>query len=138
MLTDQGALLILGAYFNKTNPVIPDLTLKLFVNNIVPTDATITADLVEAVGGGYVAKTLTAGLWTPYIDLGISQVSYETQNFAFTGPLTTNTTIYGYYIVDADGVLLVAEVAAAPFAPVVVGDSVGITPVHKLSKGTPA
>lgn len=65
------------------------------------------------------------------------QAAYALQTWTFTGPLTTNLIIYGYIVVDGDGVLQWAERLGAPFQPSVNGDICEVYPIFKLSKGTP-
>lgn len=138
VLADVGAVQMLNSYFKKTNPTNGNnLTLKLFVNNIDPADDDVAGDYTEATGGGYVAKTLTASSFTVATSDGIAQASYAQQQFTFTGALTTNTTIYGAFIVDADGVLICAEKAAASYTPTNNGDIYAVTPAFQISKGTP-
>lgn len=137
-LADIGADAILKAYFNNAWAAGgKNLTLKLFATNVTPADTNNAASFVEAAGGGYAAITLTNGSWivTPANDP--SDAVYAVQTFTFTGALTTNPTIYGYFVVDADGVLIWAELLAAPFTPANNGDNVQVTPKFQLSKGTP-
>ena len=136
-LADVGAASLLKAYFNNVWPAGgKNLTLKLFATNVTPSDTSTAGSFTEATGGGYAAKTLTNGSWTESNVGGIEQVAYAQQTFGFTGALTTNTTVYGYYIVDADGVLVYAE-AQAPFTPANNGDQITLTPTFQASKGTP-
>lgn len=138
-LADVGAVQILTSYLKKTQPAGGnDLTVKLFVNNITPTDADIAATYTEAAGGGYAAKILTAANWVTSVFSNIAQAAYVPQlTWTFTGALTANATIYGYYVVDADGVLIFAEKALTPFIPANNGDTLIFNPVIQLSKGTP-
>lgn len=139
ILTDIGSDAILAAFFNNTRPAGGNnLTLKLFVNNVTPLDTHTQSDYTEAQGGAYAEKTLTNGSWTITPADDPSKASYAKQVFTFTGALTTNPTIYGYYIVDADDVLQWAEVLDTPFTPANDGDHLDITPIFELSKGTPA
>jgi len=138
-LADIGADTILNAFFNNVWPAAgKDLTLKLFTNNITPADTDTAATYTEAAGGGYVAKTLTNGSWTVATANDPSDAVYALQAFVFTGALTAGATIYGYYVVDADGVLLYAEKAASTFTPATSGDTYNVTPKFQASKGTPA
>ena len=136
-LADVGAASFLKAYFNNVWPAGgKNLTLKLFATNVTPSDTSTASSFTEAAGGGYAAKALTNGSWTESNVAGIEQVAYAVQTWTFTGPLTTNPTIYGYYIVDADGVLVYAEAQAA-FTPANNGDQITLTPTFQASKGTP-
>lgn len=138
ILSDLGADQFLKAYFNNDWPTSKDLTLKLFVTDVTPSQASVAGDFTEAAGGGYVAKTLTNGSWTVTPANDPSDAVYAQQSFVFTGALTTNTDIYGYYVVDDDGVLVWAETLNATYTPTTNGDTLSITPKFQLSSGTPA
>ena len=139
-LADVGALQILKKYFKNTLPAVDNnYKLKLFCNNVTPADSDTAATYTEASGGGYEAITLTAGNFTVQAESGIGTASYAEQTFTFTGALTTNTTVYGYYVVDGDTtpVLIFAETLANPLTPAN-GYVLKITPRFQLSAGTPA
>lgn len=136
-LADTGASALLTSYLNKTQPTGGNnLTLKLFTNDFTPDDTTITSAFTEAAGGGYTAKELIAGNWTVTISGGIPKGAYPQQIFSFTGALTTNTTVYGWYIIDADNALLASSRFDVPFAPTS-SAIILTTPEIRLSKGTP-
>lgn len=138
VLSDVGADEILKTYFNNTRPTGGnDLTLRLFATDVTPSDTDTDSTYTEADGGGYAAITLTNGSWTIDPANDPSDAVYSEQTFTFTGPLTTNATVYGYYITDADGTLIYAE-AVTPFEPLASGDNIKITPQFQLSSGTPA
>ena len=137
VLTDLGADEILKTYFNNARPAGGNnLTLRLFCNDVTPAQTGISYS--EATGGGYAAKTLTNGSWTVATANDPSDAVYAEQTFTFTGALTTNTTVYGYYVTDADNTVLWAETLTAPFTPANNGDNIKITPKFQLSSGTPA
>lgn len=138
VLADTGASQVLKKYFNGTTPAGGNnLTLKLFCTNVTPADTNTASSYTECTGGGYAAITLTAGSWTESNVGGIEQVAYAAQTFTFTGALTTNGTIYGYYVVDADNTLIWAEALGSTFTPANNGDTVQITGKFQMSKGTP-
>ena len=138
ILADVGADEILKTYFNNSRPAGGNnLTLKLYATNVTPLDTSTAGSFTEAAGGGYAAKTLTNGSWTVTPGNDPSDAVYAEQTFTFTGALTTNPVVYGYYIVDADGTLIYAELLPAPFTPAVNGDQLKITPKFQLSKGVP-
>lgn len=138
ILTDVGAEIILKSYFKKSNAVNgTDLLLKLFSNDFTPTDTSTQASFVESAGGGYAHKTLNAASWTVSTVNNIAQAAYAQQIYAFTGPLTTNPNVYGYYILDADDALIYAERASFYYVPEANG-GYAVTPVFQLSKGTPS
>ena len=139
ILSDLGADEILKVYWNNARPVGGNNhTLKLFTNNITPVDTTVAGSFVEAAGGGYVAKTLTNGSWTINTANDPSDATYAQQTWTFTGALTGNAIIYGYYIVDADGTLIHSERLSANMTPATNGDVLNVTPVMQVSKGTPS
>ena len=139
VLADVGAAQILNAYFNDTWAAGgKNLTLKLFATDVTPADTSTAGSFTEAAGGGYAAKTLTNGSFTVSNVGGIDQAAYAQQTFTFTGALTTNPAIYGYYIINADGVLVYAEKAGATFSPLNNGDTYKVTAQLQLSKGTPS
>lgn len=139
VVADIGADELLKVYFNNTRPGGGNnLTMKLFATNVTPVDTSTAGSFTEATGGGYVTKTLTNGSWTITPANDPSDAVYAEQIWTFTGVLTTNTTIYGYFVVDADGTLIWAELLGTPFVPTNNGDQLKITPKFQASKGTPS
>jgi len=138
VLSDVGANALLVAYYNNTRPGGGNNhTLKLYTNDYTPLDSSTAGSFTVATGGGYADKALTNGSWTPSQVGGIQQVAYAQQVFTFTGALTGNPTLYGYYVVDGDGVLVYAERFAINFTPANNGDHADVTLKFQLSKGTP-
>jgi hypothetical protein len=138
VLTDSGAELILRKYFKNVGATANnDVSLKLFTNNINPSDTDIAATYTEAAGGGYAAKTLTAANFTISTVAGISQAAYALQTYTFTGALTASASVYGWYLVDGDGVLICAQKSDTVITPAN-GSQVLVTPTYQLSKGTPS
>lgn len=138
ILSDMGAVRILQKYFKGEVAISGnDYTLGLFVNNITPNDLYEVSNFTEPLDGGYAPKTLLADNFSISTVSGIAQATYPQQTFTFTGVLTTNSTIYGYFIYDADGILIYSERASTSFTPMNNGDKLLITPIFKLSTGTP-
>jgi len=144
-LCDGGAELLLESFFNKVVagtyvPVAGDkLVLKLYVDDETPsTDGSDTvAKYTEAgAGHGYAAIDLAAGSWTVSTVATIAQAAFAKQTFTWTSNPTE--TVYGYFVVNSAGDLVWAERAAATFTPTANGDYFEVTPVFKLSGGTPA
>jgi len=141
ILVDVGADQILKAYFNNSWPASKNLKLRLYATNVTPVDTHTLGSYTEAAGGGYTAITLTNGSWTVTVGNDPSDAVYAEQTFTFTGALTTNPIVYGYYIEDNDGstgVLVWAELFGTTFTPANNGDTLKVTPKFQLSKGTPA
>lgn len=136
IVADEGVEAMLNIMFNNVWPTSKDLTLKLYCNDKTPVDTDAATDYTEAAGGGYTAKTLTNGSWVLSTVIGIVQAAYAQQVFTFTGELTTNLTVYGYYIVDDDGVLQWAERFDTAATPYINGNHIDVTPIFQGSKGS--
>jgi len=150
ILSDVGALQLLKKVFPGTQPTnslalatAGSMLLKLYVNNVVPSDTDTAAVYTEVIANdaGYNDVELLVGGWTVQMLNNIAESRYAQQNFAFTGALDTTDgksgTIFGYYVVDSDGVLLFAERAAVAFTPVSPNDTVMLTPIFQMAKGVP-
>lgn len=140
VLSDLGADQMLKAYFNNSWPSSKNLKLRLFTNDYTPVDTSILSSFTEASGGGYASIDLTNGSWTVTPANDPSDAVYTQQTFNFTGALTGNPTIYGYYIEDnggTSGAMIWAERLGASFTPTSNGDQLLITPKFQMSKGTP-
>lgn len=106
------------------------LTLKLFSNNHTPVLGDTAANYTVVTGGGYADINLDAGEWT--IANGIA--TYNTyQDFNFTGATGAPGTIYGYYIVDEDGVVVGAELFPAGNITPIDGSLVSVRPKLTLA-----
>lgn len=121
-----GESAILAMIVNKTAP--QNLVLKLFVNNITPSDTDTHLTYTEADTGtfpGYAAKVLTGATW----DVSGDTVSYPQQSFVCDSSSAT-ADVYGYYVVQqTSGILMWAERdAAAPFPVRNLDDTVRVTP----------
>ena len=96
------------------------ISLKLYSNNRTPANTDVAADYTEVSGGGYAAISLTFANWTSTAG-SPTEATYAThQSFTFTGASASPTTVYGYYMLDDDGLLLLAErfpTSAVPFIP---------------------
>lgn len=130
VVPNVGEVVALNAITGKT--AATTLTLRLFSNNHTPAAATTAADLTEVAGGGYAAIALTPASWST---TGGSPTSsaYPEQTFTFTGATDSPGTIYGYYLTNAAGTLVLAERLAATFTPAANGDTVKVTPTITLA-----
>lgn len=132
VLFDSGSLAILTKYFGSDNVFV-----KLFTNDIELVDTLTASSFTEAAGGGYTAKTVLSAAITKSVVGGIAQAAFAQQVFEFTGALTGNPSVYGYYVVNESGTLIFADKSSGPYTPSADGVYV-VTPVFQLSKGTPA
>lgn len=104
-------------------------TLVLFASNTTPAEGDTAGTYTAATGGGYADKTLTKTSWSVGTSGGVTTGSYAEQTYTFTGALTTNADIYGYFVKSASGgILLWAERAASTFTPTNNGDTYKVTP----------
>jgi hypothetical protein len=133
LVPDAGEVKLLDAALGRVSA--ENLTLKLFVNDYTPVEGSVAGDFTEAAGGGYASKTLTATSWgAASTSSGTTSAAYAQQTFTFTGALTTNPTIYGYYLVGAtSGTIYWAERLTASFTPASNGDAVNVTPRIELA-----
>lgn len=122
---DVGENIALEAIVNKTAP--QNLVLKLYSNNITPSDTDTAATYTEATFAGYSAITLTGASWNSASSGSISYSSQQTFTRSTTGTLEN---IYGYFVVQASsGILVYSERdGAGPFPVTNAGDAIKLTP----------
>lgn len=126
LVPNVGEVIVLNNFLNKVAP--ENQTLKLYVNNITPAESDTAATYTEATGGGYASKSLTGASWTVTGGAPTNAVTAQ-QTYTFTGALTTNPIIYGYFVIQTtSGILMWAERAAATFTPASNGDEYRVTP----------
>ena len=125
VVPNTGEVIALAYLVNKQAP--ENLIYRYFTNNITPSETDTTATYTEAAGGGYAAMTLTGPSWT--VTGGApSQAAYAQQTTTFSGALTGNATIYGYFVTRAtSGDLVLAETFTS-FTPAASGDQIKLTP----------
>ncbi len=126
LVPNAGEGLAIKAFLNHTAPQDP--VLRLFTNNITPAETDTAGTYTEAAGGGYASKTLTGSSWS-IVEGAPTNGSYAQQTWTFTGALTGNATVYGYYFTQlTSGIIMWAERAASSFQPQNNGDQILITP----------
>ena len=108
MLTvvNQGEAIMGEAIVGKTPATT--WTMRLFSNNVFPAAGHTEADYTEVVGGGYAPIPLNAALWVASFNAPSSML-YPEVTFAYTGSTNAPGTVYGYYITNAAGKLIMAE-----------------------------
>lgn len=122
---DVGENIALEAIVNKTAP--QNLVLRLYQNNITPSDTDTAGTYTEATFTGYSAITLTGASWNAAASGTITYGSQQTFTRSSTGAAQT---IYGYYCTQVtSGTLVYSERdGAAPFNITNNGDNVKLTP----------
>jgi hypothetical protein len=98
-------------FVNQAQP--ENLILRLFVNDVTPSETDTAANYVEASGAGYAPKLLRGGEWN-VAEGAPSEAAYPMQQFDFLAPLGN---IYGYFLTrERSGRIAAAERdPAAPF-----------------------
>lgn len=115
------------SYLVGKNTTVRDLIYRLFATNVTPAETDTAGSYTEAAGGGYASKTLTGASWT--ITNGApTSAAYAQQTWTFTGPLTTNGTVYGYYVTRVTDADLVLAETFSSFTPANNGDQILLTP----------
>lgn len=105
--------------------------LHLFRNDVTPSDTTTIGDLAEVTAAGYAALTLTPTEWTITTDGdGAAYAQQPSQEFT----LSAADTIYGYYITNTAGSILL-WLQRAEFAPASFGTSGGVFTIKPIFKG---
>jgi len=137
VFSDNGCDEVLKTYLNGIRAG-NNLTLRLYTNDVTPTQTSSNATFTEAAGGNYAAATLALNSWTVTPANDPSDATYANQTFTFNGNLTGNATIYGYFITDANNTHIWGERFGASFTPTNNGDNIIIAPKLAMSNGTPA
>lgn len=126
LVPNAGEVITLNYLVNKVTTT-RDLIYRLFATNVTPAETDTAGTYTEAAGGGYAAKTLTGASWTVTGGAPTS-ASYAQQTWTFTGALTTNPTVYGYYVTRATDADLVLAETFSSFTPANNGDQILLTP----------
>lgn len=126
LVPNVGENITLSYLVGKTTTV-RDLIYRFFSNNITPSETDTAATYTESAGGGYASKTLTGASWT-LTNGAPTSAAYAQQTWTFTGALTTNPNIYGYYVTRVTDADLVLAENFATFTPTNNGDQILLTP----------
>jgi hypothetical protein len=97
------------------------LTLRLFANNITPGLTDTESSYTEVTGGGYAAIVLEFAEFSVVAGSPSVALYSDFQDFSFTGAIGGTGVLYGYYITNADDVLIAAErfpIDDVPFTPI--------------------
>lgn len=124
VVPNSAETLILEYILNKGAP--QDLDIRLYTNDVTPSETDTVSTYIQATGGGYAAIELTPGNWS--INPGNPTTSEHTQvSWTFTGSVGL---IYGYYVVRRTGGELVwaERFTNGPYNIQQNGDIIRITP----------
>lgn len=101
ILTTLGAPYPLAFWLKASISGVLDWQLRLWVNDVTPTAATVLGDLVEASWNGYNRVTLTRGLWTdPVVTGGCAVSTWGTSPYQWFVLGSPFDTVYGWAMVD--------------------------------------
>lgn len=137
VLANTGAKIILDRFLNNVAASNRNFFLRLYTNDKSTVQDTAqdftSASFTEAGGGGYAAKELTQQWIVSTIADGSVVATYPIYEFSFTGTLTNDALIYGYYITDSSTtpILLLSQQLDTPFKPVQ-GSICSVTPTIRL------
>ena len=129
ILVNEGEIEFLKRIVNKSTPT--DLVLRLFINNVTPSETDTCSTYTECNITGYSAITLTGSNWTVTTDTdGKGKASYAEQTFSFSA----GGIVYGYYVTNSDKtILFIAEAFSdGPYYIPPGGREIRITPAIKL------
>lgn len=125
LVPNAGEDFCLGKIVNSTDIASQNLFLKLYESNTTPTETSVVGDFTEVTDGTYNAIELTGSSWVILNGLA----SYAQQTFNISGAQT----IYGYYITNYAGTILVlAELFGSAITIGSGGGTVAVTPTINL------
>jgi len=126
LVPNNGENIALSYLTGKTGST-ENLVYRLFATNVTPAETDTAGSYTEATGGGYASKTLTGASWT-ITNGNPTSAAYAQQTWTFTGALTTNTTVFGYYVTRVTSTDLVLAETFTSFTPANNGDQILLTP----------
>jgi hypothetical protein len=104
---------------------VDDPVLKLFSNDITPSETTVLGDFTETTDPSYSPATLVAINWTISTVEGIAVAEYPQLTFTFS----TSADIYGYFVTNnAETELLWALRSACVNSLPISGGNIFVTP----------
>jgi len=143
VLAKTGAVSFLNAMLNDVWPSGgKDLTLHLYTNNPDVDEDDTASVFTEPVlyDAGYEPITIATGadLWTltageSVIPFGGTTAQKDDVVFSFSGELTAGASVYGYFILDADGDLMWSGKLHSPFTPSLSSLTLSFTPKLQLA-----
>jgi hypothetical protein len=124
VITNASEILLLKYILNYT--AASNVVLRLYKNDVVPSETDNISTYAESTESGYSAITLTGTNWSFNTVSGSTTATYAQQTFTFL----VGATVYGYYVTNNVGTaLLWAERFEAPEVVGSLGGVIRITPV---------
>lgn len=124
---DVGEVEILKRALNYSSA--DNCKLKLYINNYSPVEGSAVGNFTESTASGYSTKTLTGSSWSISTTSNVTTASYAAQTFTYTAA----ETVYGYYVVNNAGtIVLWAEKFSSAFVIPSGGGSISVTPTLTL------
>jgi hypothetical protein len=105
VVLDSGEKKLLEMCFRDASPEA--ITLRLFANDQTPVFSDTSDDYVEATFTGYSAVVLTRASWNDATTNASNKGEISYPDITFTAESAED--IYGYYITDASGEMILAE-----------------------------
>ena len=134
VVPNEGELELLDKMLKDALSVDENYVLKLFKNNVTPSQVFSAGSLTEADFTNYAAKTLTRTTWNVAVTNGSNkaETSYSTSPQSWTAG-TTGNTIYGYYVVGATSTAVLWVERFATARVLSNGDVLNLTPKFTLN-----
>jgi hypothetical protein len=137
VLPNEGLTDWLDWMIRNTGSDAPDLILSLFVNDLVPDQGTVLADMTAASFGGFSERNLTRSGWTVPVIVSDEGVSTWGITPIVWNATTSSEVLYGWFAYQfATMRLMVAERFDVP-RPVSAGDVVSLLPRFTLQTWQP-
>jgi len=118
---------------------LDDYYLKLFTNAYVPVRGMAPANFTEAAGGGYAHVVVDSSAdFTEEYGNAPPDIILPEQSIAFSGPLTGDAEVKGWYLIKQDlSKVRAAKLLDTPYTPPSGGGTLRFTPRIQAGGGTP-
>jgi hypothetical protein len=136
VVPDAGELRMLDTLLRLALSTNENQILKLYKNNVTPTQASVPASFQEADFTGYAARTLLRSGWNEAVTVSNkAESSYGSTPQSWTCG-TTGNTIYGYWVEGSSSAKCLWAERFSTSRVLASGDVLNITPKFTLSSET--
>jgi len=136
VVPDAGELRMLDTLLKLALSTNENQILKLYQNNVTPTQASVPASFTEANFTGYAARTLLRSGWNNAVTVSNkAESSYGSTPQSWTCG-TTGNTIYGYWVEGSTSSKCLWAERFSTSRVLASGDVLNITPKFTLSSET--